>query len=225
MRAFIGILALVAVGAPSAAADEGDLYLDFTATPQLGWLTHPLAATPNTALPFSEQSMFGVKPALGLGVRRGVTNELHLGVGVEAAGATSLTGKAIQIENQTGDLLTAAYAEIAVPLTAGWRFDSGYNLTGLVEVQAAPLFVFWGASAFADPTDLDENGLPAKFPVDIADTWHAGGLLRAQALFEARLGDVFAFAVGPSLRVSWADTVGVQVGLVLRPSAVLGGPL
>jgi hypothetical protein len=220
----IALLTAILLGSLSTHADEGDLYLDFTVTPQLGWLTHPLAATPNTVLPFAEQSMFGVKPALGLGVRRGVTNELHLGVGVEAAGATSLTGKAIQIENQTGDLLTAAYAEVAVPLTAGWRFDSGYNLTGLIEVQAAPLFVFWGASAFADPTDLDEAGRPAQFPVDIADTWHAGGVLRAQALFEARLWDVFACAVGPSVGVSWADTVGVHVGLVLRPSAVFGGP-
>lgn len=206
-------------------ADEGDLYLDFVVTPQLGWLTHPLAATDATALPFAEQSMFAVKPALGLGVRRGFTDSLHLGLGIEAAGSTSLTGKGIEIDNQTGDLLTAAYAEVAMPVTAGWRFDTGLNFTGVLELQAAPMVVFWGSSAFADPTDLDDKGLPAKFPVDIADSWHFGGLIRAQALFEARLWDVFAFAVGPSVGVSWADTVGVHVGLVLRPSAVLGGPL
>jgi hypothetical protein len=44
-------------------------------------------------------------------------------------------------------------------------------------------------------------------------------------VLSTRLWDVFAFAVGPSLGVSWADTVGVHVGLVLRLSAVIGGPL
>jgi hypothetical protein len=209
----------------TAVADEGDVYLDFVVSPQLAWVTHPLAATDALALPFAERSMFAVKPALGVGVRRGFTDSLHLGVGIEAAGSTSLTGKGVQIDDQRGDLLTAAYAEVAMPVTAGWRFDSGFNLTGMIELQGAPMVVFWGSSAFADPTDLDENGLPAKFPVDIADTWHFGGLLRAQALFEARIWDAFAFAVGPSLGVSWADTVGVHVGLVLRPSAVLGGAL
>lgn len=213
------------LGSLAARADEGDVYLDFVVSPQLAWVTHPLAATEAVALPFAEQSMFAVKPALGFGVRRGFTDALHLGVGVEAAGSTSLTGKRVQIDNQSGDLLTAAYAEVAMPVSAGWRFDSGFNLTGVLELQAAPMVVFWGSSAFADPNDLDENGLPAKFPVDIADTWHFGGLVRAQALFEARIWDVFAFAVGPSLGVSWADTVGVHVGLVLRPSAVLGGGL
>lgn len=217
------ILALLA-SAPSR-ADDGDIYLDFVVAPQVGWVSHPVAVTDATALPFSEQSMFALKPGVGLGVRRGFGDALHLGVGLDAAGSTSLTGKGVQIDNRSGDLLTAAYVELAMPVSAGWRFDSGSNLTGVLELQAGPLVTFWGSSAFADPNDLDENGLPAKFPVDVSDTWHIGGIVRAQALFEARLWDAFVFALGPSLGVSWADTVGVHVGLVLRPSAVLGGSL
>jgi hypothetical protein len=225
MRAYIALVGFVALAALPLKADEGDVYLDVVISPQVGWLTHPLAAADAAALPFAETSMFAVKPAFALGVRRGITDALHLGIGFDVAGSTQLTGQGVTISKQTGNLLTAAYVELAAPVTAGWRFDSGSNLTGLLELQAAPMAVFWGSSAFADPTDLDENGLPAKFPIDIEDTWHLGGLVRAQALFEARIWDVFAFAVGPSVGVSWADTVGVQVGLVLRPSAVVGGPL
>jgi hypothetical protein len=217
------ILALLA-SAPSR-ADDGDIYLDFVVAPQLGWVSHPVAVTDATALPFSEQSMFALKPGVGVGVRRGFGDALHLGVGLDAAGSTSLTGRGVQIDNRSGDLLTAAYVELAMPVSAGWRFDSGSNLTGLLELQAGPLVTFWGSSAFADPNDLDDNGLPAKFPVDVSDTWHIGGIVRAQALFEARLWDAFVFAIGPSLGVSWADTVGVHVGLTLRPSMGFGGPL
>jgi len=223
LRLTLTVAALLASSA--AFADRGDVYLDLNLSPQVGWITHPASSTDPYGSPFEPHSMFAIKPGLGLGVRTGLTDQLHLGISLEGAGSTSLTGKGVEVQSTSGDLLTAAYVELAAPVLMGWRFDSGSSLTGVLELQGGPLLTFWGASALVDPDDLDEQGRPAQFPTTIEDSWHVGALVRAQALFEARIWDSFVFAVGPSLGVSWADTVGVHVGLTLRPSFAFGSAL
>lgn len=222
MREHIASIIFALVASTTVSADEGDFYVDAAITPRVSWLDHPEVK----ASPFSPQSAFGLTPSLSLSARYGVTNALHLGLGIETAGSTGLAARGVVRGGSTGDILTATYFELAAPASVGWRFDSLSNLTAALELDAGPLLVLWGANAFADPTDLDENGLPRTFPGTISDSWHLGGRVSARALLEARLWDVVVLAIGPTVSVSWADTVAVSAGLVLRPSFVFGfGPL
>lgn len=205
-------------------ADRGEVLVDAIIAPEVAWLAHP-AVHEGASSPFDPTGTFTLLPRVGLGARYGLANDVHVGVGLDGAAFSNLVASGVAFENITGDLFTGGYFEAAAPFLVGWRFDSGSDLSGVLELQGGPLLTFWSASALADPTDLDAAGLPARFPVDIPDTWHLGGTVRAQALFEVRLWDVFIFAVGPSLGISWADTVGVHAGLVLRPSAALGAAL
>lgn len=205
----------------AAHADEGETYVDFLVSSDLAWLAHPVAG----GSPFDPTGTFTFLPRVGGSIRHGVTNELHVGVGADTAAFGNLVARGVGVQNATGDLFTGGYLELCAPVSVSWRFDSGYDITGLVDLQAGPMLTLWSGSALADPTDLDEKGLPARFPVDIPDTWHLGGVVRAQALFEIRLWDVFVFAAGPSLGISWADTAGVHLGLTLRPSAAFGASL
>jgi len=215
-------LALACACAASAArADEGELYVDIVIAPEIAWLAHP-AVHAADASPFDPSGTFTFLPRAGAGARYGLTNDFHIGIGVEGAGSTNLVARGVQIENTTGDLFSGGYLELAAPLLFTWRIDSGYDVTALVELQAGPMVTLWSGNALADPTNLDGNGLPSKLPVDIADTWSFGGTARLQAAFEARFLDLFVVAVAPYVGVSWAGTPGVHAGLLLRPSLAFG---
>lgn len=213
------------VAAASARADEGETYVDIAVSPELAWLSHP-AVHDAAASPFDATGTFTFLPRLAGCVRYGLTNDLHVGLGFEGAAFGNLAAKGVSVENTTGDLFTGGYLELGAPLSFGWRFDSGYDFTGLLELQLGPMLTLWSGNALGDPTNLDPNGLPSKLPVDIADTWSPGASARLQAAFEARLFDIFVIAAAPYAGVSWAATPGVHAGIVIRPSLALGvGPL
>ena len=89
-----------------------------------------------------------------------------------------------------------------------------------------PYLAGWTRNKLVDPKILGANGLPVELPAVIDDQWRLGALARIQALFEFRFFNILAVAAGPSISASWAGTWALQVGLVVRPSLVLGaGPL
>lgn len=222
-HALLGVLLLLA--ALPGRAEEGEVYLDLSVTPEFAWVSHPDAGVGAFDMPFQPTSTLAITPRTAFLARYGVTNSLHLGVGLEAAPATGMQSKGVKFENTTGDIYSTFYFEAAAPVSIGWRFLSGESLTGVGELQLGPMLAFWGGSIPNDPTLPDENGLPSKLPFDIEDQWVPGGFVRVQTLFEARIWDWFVFAVGPEAGVSWAGTLGVHAGLVLRPSLVFGTPL
>lgn len=219
------LVATVLLTSGSAIADEGETYVDLALSPELAWLSHP-AVHNAVASPFDSTGTFTFLPRLAGSVRYGLTNDLHAGLGFEGAAFGNLAAKGVSVQNTTGDLFSGGYLELGAPLSVGWRFDSGYDFTGLVELQVGPMLTLWSGNALGDPTNLDPNGLPSKLPVDIADTWSAGASARLQAAFEARFFDMLVIAAAPYAGVSWAGTPGVHAGIVLRPSLALGvGPL
>ena len=211
----------------SSFADRGEWYIDANMQTGFVWLTHPSLleeakaspTKPDGALP----STFGLAPGGGLSLRYGVTNELHVGGGLIASGAWSLKTPKVTLGGATGDLYAGTYLEIATPVSAGWRFDTGYPFSGLVELQVGPVVAYTGQTALADPERLDEAGLPMVLPLEIPDVWSFGAMGRAQVLFEARLADGFVLALAPYAGVAFTDGVSVQAGLVLRPAWVTGG--
>lgn len=216
VAAVVGLLS-----AGVARADAGDVYLDLAVTPEAAWVSHPLAGVGPFDLPFAPSSTLAITPRTTFSVRYGLTDTLHIGAGLEAAPATGIVSRGVKFENTSGDLFSTLYVELALPLSLGWRFNSGENLTGVAELQLAPLVAVWGGSVLADPTLLDENGLPATLPADIQDQWVPGALVKGQLLFEARIWDWLVIAVGPEAGISWAGTLAVHAGLVLRSSLVV----
>ncbi|MDP2341505.1 MAG: hypothetical protein Q8O67_11125 [Deltaproteobacteria bacterium] len=194
-------------------------------TPAAEWVSHPLSGVGTAALPFAPPSTLGLTARTTLQARYGLTNSLHLALGLEAAPSTGIVSKGVKFENTSGDLFSSVYAEIALPVGVGWRFDSGENVTAVGELQVAPLVAFWGGSALADPNLLDSNGLPSKLPVEIDDLWVPGVQVSARVLVEARIWDWLVLSVGPQAGLSWAGTLGVHAGLVVRPSVIVGTEL
>jgi hypothetical protein len=211
-------LSVLAFSAP-VLADEGETSVDLRLSPEVSFLVHPSVGKATT-LPFD--GAFALKPRLGASVRHGITNWLSLGVGLDGAGTLGLTTKEVVVSDTKGDLLTAAYGELALPLSLGFRFDSGYDLSGGAELELGPMLAYWGGSALVDPNDLNDEGLPAPFPVDIQTGFHPGLFARLTLLFQARLFDIFLFDIGPSCTLSWATMPSISFGLLLRPSLVLG---
>ena len=208
-------------------ADRGEWYIEGTLQPGFAWLTHPSllaeARSSGDDAKSPPPSTSGFAPGGGVSLRYGVTNELHVGAGLLGSGAWSLRTPNVMLGSASGDLYAGTYLELAAPLSASWRFDTGYSFSGLVELQAGPVVAYTGQSALADPNRLDEAGLPMTLPLEIPDVWSLGAMGRAQVLFEARLADGFVLALGPYVGVAFTDGVSVQAGLVLRPAWVTGG--
>jgi len=216
MRAVFAFVTFIGLSS-SALADDGETYVDIGLTSEVAWLSHP-AVHPADASPFASSAAVTFLPRLSLGARRGITNELHLGLGLEGALFGNLRATGVELSKTPGDLFAGTYAESALPLTVTWRVDSGSDLTALVELHAGPLLTVWANNALADPNNLDANGLPSRLPLEIADIWSLGGMARVGVAFEARLFDVFVVAIEPNVGASWAGTPGFHVGLNVRPS-------
>lgn len=204
-------------------ADEGEAYVDASLGTDVAWLSNP-AVGDAASSPFTDTSSFTILPRGAVALRFGLTNELHLGVGLEGAAIGNVLAKGVSSGAASGDLFAGTYAEMGAPLSATWRLDSGGDFTGLVELTAGPMLTVWAKNALADPTNIDANGLPSRLPIDIADQWNPGAFARVSAAVEARLFDVLVLALAPHAGVSWAGTPGVHAGIILRPSLVFGGP-
>jgi hypothetical protein len=206
----------------AAAAGEGEFNFDFVVSPEVASAVHP--ATPADTALFSDGATLVLKPRLGLGARYGLSSSFYVGLAAEIAPSTAITTKGATIENTSGDILTASYIELQAPVLLGYRFDSGTFLSGALELELAPLAVYWGTVDFVDPTDLDEEGRPAPFKT-LDDTWVVGGVGRLSLLFTTRLFDFVCVDIGPTVAVAWAGAPSVHFGLLMRPSLLWGGPL
>lgn len=224
MRALLFLVCAVVV-AHDAHADRGEVSLDLTAAGDAAVLLHP-AVHDALQSPATPTATFAMLPRLGVGARYALSDELRVGMAVDVAAAPNLKASQVSVKNTTGDLFTGTYAEASLPLSLGWRLDTGHDFSGALELSAGPLVTLWSGSALADPTRLDANGLPSAFPVAIDDAWDIGGIARASAAFEVRLFDMLVVAIAPSVGVSWAGTVGARAGIAVTPSYVAGvGPL
>lgn len=217
-------LALTFTATP-AAADEGELFVDLTLVPELAAASHPDAGVSSFAPPTSNASVLFPAGRAGLGARYGLTNAIHLGLGVDAALGAGLVGHDVAKGGFKGDLVTGTRLALTTPLSAGWRIDSGEDVSAVLELSAGPTAVLWAGSALVSPDTLDDAGLPSRLPPDIKDRWELGARFEARALFEVRLFDVVTAAIGPEVTLCWADTTAASVGLVLRPSLVVPLPL
>jgi hypothetical protein len=207
--------------ATSAAADPGELSFDITISPEVASAAHPAV----DVLPLDPNATTIFKPRLGLGVRYGVTNSFYVGLAANAAASTSIQTPTVTIDNSTGGLLTAQYLELSTPVMLGWRADTGGSLSAAIEMELAPLAVFWGTQNLVDFNDLDDAGLPSDLEKTSPDVWLFGGQARVQMLFDARVFDVVGLDIGPSVSVSWTGAPAVHVGLVMRPTFIWGGVL
>lgn len=196
-----------------AAADEGELLLGGGAAIDAALLRHPLVAE---ALVLDASTAVTPMPRMRVDARYGLTNELHVGVGLEAAAATNVITSDAPVGGALGQIITGGYFEIAAPLGATWRLDSGYDVSVAVSLDAAPLMTIWSANALADPTKLDESGRPVRLPIELGDKLAFGGLLRLGAHVEARLFETLALRLGPALSVAWAQTPSARVALSLE---------
>ena len=222
LLALLAFACALAFGGPTR-ADEGEVYVEAFAQPEVAWLSHPLSGE---QLPFGQSSSLTFLPRLGVSARYGISNSAHVGIGLDGSAFGLLTARNVEFQNVVGDILTGARLDFALPLSVGWRFDSGFDITGIIEAQAGPYLAGWTRNKLVDPRILGPNGLPVELPAEIGDQWRLGALVRLQALFEARLFDLLAVGVGPTVSASWAGAWALQVGLVVRPSFVFGfGPL
>lgn len=218
------VLAVVLVGAlaaPSSRADEGEVFIAVHLSPEAAWLLHPEVHEP-LASPLSPTGSFTFLPRAGAAVSYGLFNQLSLGAGVDGAAIPNLKATGVVLAGTSGDLLTGTYAELTVPLSLTWRFDSGYDVSGSASLAAGPLVSVWSGNALGDPKRPDASGLPSRLPLDIADTWSVGAVLRGSVALEARFFDVFVIALEPFAALSFSGTLGVHAGLAVRPSVALG---
>ena len=212
-------LALVVVlASTTAAADEGELYLGAGASLEAAWLRHPLAKDDNPMqLSASPSTML---PRLVTSARYGITNELHLGLGFDAALSANVVTNGVEGAGTRGQVVTGTYFELAAPLTTAWRIDSGYDVTGAVDLEAGPVLALWSTSALVDPLRLDEKGRPVRLPFDVDDQLEVGALIRIAAVVEWRVWNNLALRAGPAVTLSWAGTPGFHAALVIEPTFV-----
>ncbi|MCC7070403.1 MAG: hypothetical protein IT383_03715 [Deltaproteobacteria bacterium] len=215
MRALALFLVLAST---TAAADAGELYLGAGGSLEAAWLRHPLAKDDNSIeLSANPVTML---PRLVTSARYGITNELHLGLGLEAAPGANVVTSDVKGAGTSGQIVTGSYLELAAPLATTWRFDSGYDVTGAVDLEAGPVLALWSTSALVDPLRLDEKGRPVRLPFDVDDQVQVGALIRMAAMVEWRVFNNLALRAGPAVTVSWAGTPAVHAALVIEPTFV-----
>ena len=106
-------LAALVFATPSLAG-EGEFNFDLVFAPEVASAVHPNA--PADTAPFSDAATLIFKPRLGAGVRYGLSSSFYAGVGAQVAPSTAITTKGVQLEQGNGDILTASYLELQVPL-------------------------------------------------------------------------------------------------------------
>ena len=209
---------LVVLASTTAAADEGELYLGAGASLEAAWLRHPLAKDDDPIeLSASPVTML---PRLVTSARYGITNELHLGLGFDAALSANVVTNGVEGAGTRGQVVTGTYFELAAPLTTAWRIDSGYDVTGAVDLEAGPMLALWSTSALVDPGRLDGKGRPVRLPFDVDDQLQVGALIRMAAMVEWRVFNNLALRAGPAVTVSWTGTPAVHAALVIEPTFV-----
>lgn len=216
MRALV-VLALLA--AAPAAADEGEVYFGAGVALDTALLRHPIAAS-GDVLAFDDQTSFAILPRLGAVARYGVTNELHLAISFEASAAANVSTPNVALAGTVGTLISGGYFEVAAPLAAVWRIDSGYDVAGTIGVETGPMLALWTGNALADPTKVDDDGRPARLPLEIQDELLPGALVRLTALVECRALDRVVIRAGPSVTIAWAATPSVRAAIVVEAAWV-----
>lgn len=209
---------LVVLASTTAAADEGELYLGAGASLEAAWLRHPLGKDDNPIeLSANPVTML---PRLVTSARYGITNELHLGLGLEAALSANVVTNGVEGAGTRGQVVTGTYLELAAPLATTWRIDSGYDVTGAVDLEAGPMLALWSTGALVDPGRLDGKGRPVRLPFDVDDELQFGGFLRIAATVEWRVFNSLALRTGPAVTVSWAGTPSLHAALIIEPTLV-----
>lgn len=218
-----GLLVLVlALAATPAAADEGELYLGAAGALEAATLRHPLGDSPFD-VPLAP---FSVLPRLMFGARFGVTNELHLGVALDAAAAANILTNDVVVGRTAARLVTGTYLELGAPASIGWRVDSGYDFSVTAAIELAPMFTTWFATAATEPTKLSEPGLARRLPFEVADAFNAGVAARFQLSFDARLLGDIGIHIGAYVGAASAGSSSLRFGLVVASSWDLPlGPL
>lgn len=199
-------------------ADEGESSIAVTMLPEVAWLSHPLTGELS---PFTPTGTFTLLPRLRFGLHHGVTDSLTLGVGVDTAGFFGLNAVGTQIENTVGNIATGTYFDAMAPVSLAYRFDSGYDASGAIELSAGPCVAGWLANKALNPDVLGENGLPTELPFVIEDQYRFGGFGRLSVFFTGRLFNWIVTDIGLSATVAWHETVAVHAGLLIRPSFIL----
>ena len=91
-----------------------------------------------------------------MGARYGLTNTLYVGAGVDGSLFGPLKALDVAVGDSRGDLLTGTRLDVMVPLLLGWRFDSGSDVSWIVEVQAGASVVGWLGNKLVDPELVGE---------------------------------------------------------------------
>ena len=198
-------------------ADEGELYLGGGAGLEGATLRHPAAlagarrllAPPNAAL-----------ARVGVGARYGLSNELHPGFGLELAMAGNVATPDVILAGSHAQIVTGTYLEAAAPIGAGWRFDSGYDLSAVVGVDVAPHVALWMLSAATAPPSSGDTKPPRALPIDVADAVGLGVSLRVRAAVELRLFEALALPLTPYLGVTWDGAPSWRMGMAVQPELI-----
>jgi hypothetical protein len=215
MRAAV-IAAALAV-APCALADEGELFLSASAEVEAAWLRHPLASP---FLGFDDQTAFTFLPRLTVGARFGVSNELHLGIGIGGAGVPNIVTNDVALRGVRGQLVTGGFFEGTLPLSLSWRFDSGCDVSGVVRFDVMPSLSLWTANALADSRKLDATGRPARLPFDVPDALGVGASAQLSFGLEWRVFEHVVLGAAPFVGVGWTGSPEVSVGIRVEPLLV-----
>lgn len=218
MRALALIVVALAVG--PAAADEGEVQLGAGAALEGASIRHPLADASADLAPFL------LVPRGLLGARYGITNELHLGVGFDVGAAVNVATDGVVVGGTKTRLITGGYFEAAVPLSVGWRVDSGYDVSASVLVDVAPMLALWSVTAATDPAKRDDAGLARRLPIEVDDALIPGVNVRAQIALDVRLFGDLGIHLGAYAGAAWAGSPSLRAGVLLAPSWIgsLGSP-
>lgn len=151
----------------------------------------------------------------GLGLRYGLTNEIHLGAGLSVASTTTEFGDT-EIMGQMGRLF-ASYTSIAIPLEFGWLWRGPGNWDGLFTLLAGPSFVSWEDGSLLEPS--------GNFRLAIDETSQdlTGLVIGGRIEIEWRPMSWLGASIGPQVwyeRVNGVDNY--QFTIALRPFVVFG---
>lgn len=214
------IVALVVFAAVPARADEGETDLSAVAALEGALLRHPLAAASELA---SSSPRVAILPRAGIGVRYGLTNELLVGLGLDGAVTTNVATADVDLGGRSATLLTGTYAELNAPVGLTWRFDSGFDLSGVAALDVAPTIALWYATAPVDPSTVT-GGVARRLPLEIDDSIQLGLQARGRLAFDVRVADAISLQTGVHAAVAWAGAPVLRVGILVEAAwiAALG---
>lgn len=213
-----GLAVALVLASPPVAADEGELAVTAAAVIELATIEHPLAAEGTTAF---ELAPFSIVPHAAVSARFGLTNELQLGLGLNAGASANVQSGNVLLGGTDARLVTGTYVELGAPVTVTWRVNSGYDLSGAATIEVGPMVALWLGTAAIDPVKLDADALPQRLPLEVSDAVTPGLAARLLVAVDARFIDYLVLRVSAYAGVAWAASPFLIVGVALEPSWIV----